>query len=128
MCDPGIVKSAYFILKLIDSTQNDVMEREELKHCVKEIRDRLAENLDVIIDFDFREHQSDLYSNRLNEILEFNIGSNFIEEQYGSIHYRLTDRGRNFVNNTPDIYDEYIGSDFISAIEEVISEVLHERH
>ena len=126
MCDENIIKSTYCILKLISSKNNHKIEREDLKALIKKIRDKLSEENDIILDFDFANFPSSLYSKGLNEVLDFSISSNLLQEKYGSIHYHITERGNKFISNPPDLYRSCLNDELISKIDEAIGEILRE--
>lgn len=120
MCNERLIKSLFVLLKIFEKQHR--INEENLKRYLEDIRNHLAENENIFLDFDF--NSTKFYSKVLDEVLDYAIESRLIEVHPGSIFYSITDRGVSFINQIPNEFDERLQRDFKSNVAETVDELI----
>lgn len=124
MCDEDIIKNTYCLLKLISEVDNGEIEREKLIQLTKKVKDKLLEDNNIVLGFDFLNFPSDFHSNGFNEVLDFSLSSDYLMEKHSSIRYKITPRGTNFIENTPKIFEDCLDGESKKYINKAIKELV----
>lgn len=124
MCNNELMRSSYIIFKMLDDIDAP-LEQEILKNKIKRARSDLLQR-GIIIDFDFIDCGGKLESQRFNEVIEFGISTDIINERPGSVMLEITPSGREFITDMPLDYTHCLDANFIQVANAVIQEIIRE--
>ena len=121
MCSEQEIISSYLLFKLIQ--ESGEIDREKLKANMKILRDHFA-NRNQLIEFDFITSGKNIYSNRLNEIIDFGISADIVGEKSGSVIYFLKPGGIEYLEEMSEEFNNVLTQDFIQIANELIHDIL----
>lgn len=121
MCKEQDIISSYILFKLIH--ESGEIDREKLKKRMKTLRNSFA-NRNQLIEFDFIQSGENVYSNKLNEIIDFGISADILGEKSGSVIYFLKPGGIEYLEEMSEEFDNILTPEFIKTANSLIHDIL----